>query len=317
MADRHYNQTIISPNESKKNSNSRKRTHLNSLPMLAQVDRLPKDYYNTATRNSSQCYNQSNSAMIPEKIESSMATNNVDCNGNKIEKQPSFNIKRGGNKFAKRPSWLALGSRLNPETSNTLAGFKKREVRHDAKQPLSLFPMKLHQVLDDAETKGFQHIISWHCEGKAFKVHDWKQFEQLLMPIYFASQKKYKSFQRQLNLYEFERLNMVQEKGFYQHRYFVKGGRTLCLKMKVRKIKGKSQYLGENVPKGATNWKTGNLASTKKATPFDRSNSDGQLVKRRKITSRKKNFQEEDEVDIFEGRFFYAVPGLDKDLMKF
>jgi hypothetical protein len=58
------------------------------------------------------------------------------------------------------------------------------------------FPWKLHDVLEDAERKGFANVISWTMNGRAFKVHDQKQFEDKIMTKYF-NQTQYKSFQRQ------------------------------------------------------------------------------------------------------------------------
>jgi hypothetical protein len=58
------------------------------------------------------------------------------------------------------------------------------------------FPWKLHDVLEDAERKGFTNIISWTLNGRAFKVHDQKAFETQIMTKYF-NQTQYKSFQRQ------------------------------------------------------------------------------------------------------------------------
>lgn len=58
------------------------------------------------------------------------------------------------------------------------------------------FPWKLHDVLEDAERKGFASIVSWTLGGRAFKVHNQKQFETQIMTRYF-NQTQYKSFQRQ------------------------------------------------------------------------------------------------------------------------
>jgi hypothetical protein len=58
------------------------------------------------------------------------------------------------------------------------------------------FPWKLHDVLEDAELKNFTHIVSWTMGGRAFKVHNQKEFENKIMTQYF-NQTQYKSFQRQ------------------------------------------------------------------------------------------------------------------------
>jgi hypothetical protein len=58
------------------------------------------------------------------------------------------------------------------------------------------FPLKLHAMLDDAETKDFSHIVSWQPGNKSFRVHDVNAFGGEVMPQYF-NQTKFKSFQRQ------------------------------------------------------------------------------------------------------------------------
>ena len=57
------------------------------------------------------------------------------------------------------------------------------------------FPFRLHDMLNDAEEKNFDHIISW--QGlQAFKVHDRDLLEKDILPVYFL-QTRYKSFSRQ------------------------------------------------------------------------------------------------------------------------
>ena len=67
-----------------------------------------------------------------------------------------------------------------------------------------LFPWKLHDMLDAADEKGFTSVVSWLPDGRSFKVHDKETFVSLIMRRYFE-QTKYKSFQRQLNMWGFER----------------------------------------------------------------------------------------------------------------
>lgn len=62
---------------------------------------------------------------------------------------------------------------------------------------LPAFPFRLHEMLNDAETSRFDHIISWQKDGKSFKVHDKVKFEREILSQYFRGQKHYKSFQRQ------------------------------------------------------------------------------------------------------------------------
>ena len=69
------------------------------------------------------------------------------------------------------------------------------------------FPFKLHQVLDEIKNDGFGDVISWQPHGRAFRIHDMKKFTTSIMEKYF-NHKKLTSFQRQLNLYGFEKLTV-------------------------------------------------------------------------------------------------------------
>eukprot|EP00934_Nitzschia_sp_Nitz4_P004524 Nitzschia sp. Nitz4//scaffold117_size69655//13594//14419//NITZ4_006016-RA/size69655-processed-gene-0.100-mRNA-1//-1//CDS//3329533627//4514//frame0 len=91
-----------------------------------------------------------------------------------------------------------------------------------------LFPYRLHEMLDDCERDGKSHIVSWLPNGKAFKVHIVAEFVESILPDYFK-QSKYKSYQRQLNLWGFERVTANgPEKGAYFHKNFIKGKPALC-----------------------------------------------------------------------------------------
>lgn len=89
------------------------------------------------------------------------------------------------------------------------------------------FPNKLHQMLDAAASECFDHVVSWELQGMAFKVHNIQEFINDVLPIFFK-QRKYKSFQRQLNLYGFQRISEGVAKGGYHHKLFIRGQRSLC-----------------------------------------------------------------------------------------
>ena len=92
-------------------------------------------------------------------------------------------------------------------------------------------------MLEDAEEDGFSNLVSWLPCGKKFRVHCSEEFAQSILPQYF-NQNRYKSFQRQLNIYGFERIVQGKEKGAYAHKYFVRGSPDLCRFMTRTKIKG-------------------------------------------------------------------------------
>jgi hypothetical protein len=102
----------------------------------------------------------------------------------------------------------------------------------------SAFPWRLHDMLNDAEKKGFENIVSWQQDGKGFKVHMQKEFSNIVLPSYF-NQSQYKSFQRQLNIYGFSRTTIGAERGAYTHELLIRGKPDICRFMVRTKIKGK------------------------------------------------------------------------------
>lgn len=99
------------------------------------------------------------------------------------------------------------------------------------------FPWKLYDMIDTAEKRNEEHIISWIRDGTAFKVHDRDAFMGEYMTKMF-NQTKYKSFQRQLNLWGFERFQHGPDKGAYYHPLFVKGNRECCSLLTRVRLKG-------------------------------------------------------------------------------
>jgi hypothetical protein len=96
----------------------------------------------------------------------------------------------------------------------------------------------LYGMLEHAEQQGFQDIISWLPGGKGFKVHDQIRFVGTITKICF-SQTHYKSFQRQLNLYGFQRITTTgPDKGGYTHEFLVRGEPGKCRFMVRTKNKG-------------------------------------------------------------------------------
>lgn len=67
------------------------------------------------------------------------------------------------------------------------------------------FPIRLHEMLDAVERDGYSDIISWAPHGRCVIIHKPKEFVEIL-PTYFKLS-KLASFQRQLNLYGFQRLS--------------------------------------------------------------------------------------------------------------
>jgi len=95
------------------------------------------------------------------------------------------------------------------------------------------FPSKLHQLLESNE---FDEIISWHPNGRSFILHDAQGFVDSVMPLYFK-QTKFRSFQRQLNLYNFKRITSGPDKGGYYHPMFLRGETELCNSIRRTSVK--------------------------------------------------------------------------------
>ena len=91
------------------------------------------------------------------------------------------------------------------------------------------FPTNLHILLDESAKANHSHIVSWCPQGNSFKIHD----QEALVPLlarYFR-QTKFKSFLRQLQSYGFRRTTRGSDKGTVSHPLFVRGRRSLCLRM--------------------------------------------------------------------------------------
>jgi hypothetical protein len=98
------------------------------------------------------------------------------------------------------------------------------------------FPWKLHEMLEASEKDGFDSIVSWLPDGKSFKMNNPDLFVARIMSRYF-DHTKYRSFQRQLNMWRFERLRDGPGRGGYTHPYLVQGKPSLCHHMKRQRMK--------------------------------------------------------------------------------
>jgi HSF-type DNA-binding len=83
-------------------------------------------------------------------------------------------------------------------------------------------------MLEQAEAYGHASIVRWQPHGRAFKIYDKKRFEKEILPLYFNSQTKFGSFQRQLNMYSFLRLaRPSRDQKAYYHPQFLRGRPSL------------------------------------------------------------------------------------------
>jgi len=106
------------------------------------------------------------------------------------------------------------------------------------------FPYKLHIMLEAMDVQAAKgdimgkSIVGWQPHGRAFKVHIVELFVEQIMPHFFK-QSKYASFQRQLNLYGFNRITACgPDKGAVYHPCFVRYQPHLLQGMVRKRIKG-------------------------------------------------------------------------------
>jgi HSF-type DNA-binding len=96
--------------------------------------------------------------------------------------------------------------------SASAAGATNAESRRKGRS--GKFPHKLHQMLADLEQQDRRDIASFMPHGRAFAIHKPAEFTKDIMPKYFRMS-RFNSFQRQLNLYDFQRISEGHDKGAY------------------------------------------------------------------------------------------------------
>jgi len=107
------------------------------------------------------------------------------------------------------------------------------------------FPLKLYHMLQQVDKEGIADIISWQPHGRCFHVHKPKAFLSQVLQRFFL-QKKMASFQRQLNLYKFNRITAGPDKGSYYHEFFLRGKEFLVQNIYRMKVKGTGSRLASN-----------------------------------------------------------------------
>ena len=104
------------------------------------------------------------------------------------------------------------------------------------------FPYKLYEMLDfieyDVNGGGkYKDIIGWQPHGRAFLIRKPNTFVAEVLPKFFK-QTKLTSFQRQLNLYGFERLTHGIDAGAYYNELFLRDRKFLLDRIMRKKVKG-------------------------------------------------------------------------------
>jgi len=109
------------------------------------------------------------------------------------------------------------------------------------------FPMKLHNMLEHIALfePDLASIVTWQPHGRCFLVHNTKAFASSVLSRFFQ-QRKYASFQRQLNLYGFNRITKGPDRGSYYHELFLRSKQVLCRGMTRMKVKGTGSRMASN-----------------------------------------------------------------------
>ncbi|OEU18288.1 hypothetical protein FRACYDRAFT_236565 [Fragilariopsis cylindrus CCMP1102] len=117
------------------------------------------------------------------------------------------------------------------------------------------FPETLHRILDDVadgnvcmtSSSAASEMISWEEMGKGFRIYQPKPFNEMILSKYARRKTKYRSFQRQLNIYGFK---LNRRSGIYHHENFTRGDiRSL---KKIRPAPNKN-YINNSLRKTSKN----------------------------------------------------------------
>ena len=140
-------------------------------------------------------------------------------------------------------------------TDNVEAALAFRSVDQTGSNATLKFPEKLFRLISDAskstriyfvsdsgkfqDKKGVEarNIIAWQEHGRSFIIRHQKLFEKYLLGKYFKTT-KYRTFQRQLNMYGFKRLTNERERGSYYHEKFLRSFPNLCSMINRIQVKG-------------------------------------------------------------------------------
>jgi HSF-type DNA-binding len=174
------------------------------------------------------------------------ATYNMQHGGDHLDEDctmfsSTFNEKHANAATSKSPSktvktQIPSCNLFSPQmlSSTNTEGFQIGET-------LEIFPMTLYRMLKEVEqNQNEKDVIMFIMPlGKSFIVKDIHRFESEIMPRYFPRMKRFASFQRQLNLYNFARVGgNGPSRGAYFHELFVSGKPELACRMRRTKIKG-------------------------------------------------------------------------------
>ncbi|KAK1735159.1 heat shock factor family protein [Skeletonema marinoi] len=166
---------------------------------------------------------------IPEKLTNMLAYRCTTSTNNSVT-QPAIAFNSIYNKSTNLAMTNTAPIGRSPSRSNSSTGLARSDK----------FPSKLYEMLESVDCLGLSHTASWLPHGRSFQVKDPTQFMDLVVPKFFKAT-KYRSFQRQLNLWGFSRIVKGQEHACWHHEYFVRGRPELLSKISRTRVKVKGR----------------------------------------------------------------------------
>lgn len=134
---------------------------------------------------------------------------------------PTFNVRSQRPPSILIPSNVSCSGNFEPENTKRS---KKR------KQKIT-FPQMVYKILEDATMNGNEGIVAWEDDGTSFRIFDQHAFNDTVLPNYSKKKTKFRSFQRQLNIYGFK---MSKKTGVYRHQLFRRGHINSIARIKPR-----------------------------------------------------------------------------------
>lgn len=161
-------------------------------------------------------------------------TATVAPHGNTATKLPRAVVGRRPRKQGGKNMKLSRAGRKKKASTATKRGSNKKTTQRYT------FPLKVYDMVDNAERECYDHIISWTGDGKGLIVKDVNRFESHVLPKFFGHN-RIRSFTRQLSYWSFTRVtndSQSSKEVIFQHPGFVRGERCLLSTIARQKSKG-------------------------------------------------------------------------------
>jgi hypothetical protein len=133
---------------------------------------------------------------------------------------------------------------LRAEFDCFLSTIEQETMMMDTDKTECSFPYRVYHMLEEAPKAGFDDVVSWLPDGSGFAVHNQDEFVKRIVGMFFTHT-KWKSFLKQLNLYNFHRLSKRRGPGrdccYYGHPFLIRGDIMKCNRIQRSKGRGGGQ----------------------------------------------------------------------------